>query len=421
MIQIQITPDCVMYRILLIRRNTIKRVYFWACASILWTYMSVSIIGVYKSWYIATACVLALTVLLFLNHFLNIGKVFSASGLLLLYFFYLFLTAFWAESPMTTIWFVSIESIFIFIFILFYLLSLNFSLTHLIDFFVELIPPATIIFIISHALDPEATRMGYNVLPFLPFLSLFVTWRLLGVFSVWNIILLTACLLMLVMGMSRTPLIGAAVAIILTGISVAKRWTARLKLAGIFIAVGLILSLAIVAFQPIRLYAAKTLTRVIYQDVVIDEQKIEAEEPDIIRLAVFGHALLLYKTNWLFGIGYMNFMPLFGEGYDYSFESPQGKEQVGMSLHNSFQTWALEGGVPCVVIVALLMWKYFSILKGRIRESKSEIETSCYKCFLIAMICLLVMGLFHQVQQMPILYILLGTVYALDEKRRNDN
>jgi O-antigen ligase len=383
--------------------------------------MSVSIIGAYKSWYITTACVLALTVFYLLNDLLNFGRLLKASCLVLLYFLYLLSTALWAEYYMTTIWFVSIESIFLLIFALFYLLSLNFSITRVIDFFINLIPAAVIIFIIDYTLDPEAIRIGYYVLPFLPFFSLFTISRLLESFSLKNIFLLTASLLMLLIGMSRTPLLAAAVGIILTGLAVTKRRTTRLKLVAILFAVGFILSLAIFAFQPIRLYAGKTLTRIIYQDVIIDEQTLEAEEPDIIRWAVFGHALTLFKTNWLFGIGYMNFMPLFGEEFNYSFESPQGKEIVGMSLHNSFQTWALEGGVPCLVIVILLMWKYFSILSRKIRQSKGDTETSCYKSFQIAMISLLFMGFFHQVQQMPILYILLGTVYAFGEKNGVEN
>jgi hypothetical protein len=380
--------------------------------------MSVNIIGAYKSWYITTACVAALTVLFLLSGILEFRGLFGASLIIAVYYLYLLLTAAWAEYPETTIWYALADTIFIVIFALFYLLSMNFSVTHMTDFFVHLIPPAFIIFIISYVIDPEAIRIGYYVLPFLPFLFLFCILQLMAFFSIRSIVYATTCLFMLVVGMSRTPLLAAGVGVILIFLTSIKQWTTRLKFVAAFISIGLLLTFTILAYQPFRLYAAKTLARITYQDVAVGEETIQSEEIDVVRWAIFADAISLFQTNWMFGIGYMNFMPWFGDEYSYRFEDVRDREVVGMSLHNSFQTWALEGGLPCLAIVTLLLWKYFGILRRRITQSESNIEKAYYKTYSIAMICSLIMGLFHQIHQTPVFYILLGSVYALGGKKR---
>jgi O-antigen ligase len=114
-------------------------------------------------------------------------------------------------------------------------------------------------------------------------------------------------------------------------------------------------------------------------------------------------------------------MPWFGDMYNFIDENPKGKETVGMNLHNTFQTWALEGGLPCLCIVAMLLWKYFRILRRRIIQSNNDLEKSYYKLFVIGMVCSLVVGLFHQIHQTPMLFILLGIVYALEDNNKNNN
>lgn len=399
-------------------RQALLATYYWSCASILWTYVSVTIIGYYRSWYFATAVAVVLVGLLLLGGMLERRGLLKAVGMISLYYFYLLLTALWAEYPETTIWWVTIELIFVVIFALFYLISKNYSVDRMIDFFIYLIPPVVVIFIITYLIDPEAIRLGGNTLNILPILLLFCMLRLTVSFSVRNIVLLAACLLMLLLGMSRTPLLVAGIGIILMTVIATNQWTVRLKFAMAFMAIGFVLTITILMYHPLGLYAAKTLSRITYQDLMVGEQFIEAEEPDIIRWAVLADAFSLLKDNWLLGIGYMNFMPWFGERYDLAFYTARDIEIVGMNLHNSFQTWALEGGVPCLVIVALLLWKYFRILQRRIRQSENELEKSYYKTYIVAMICLLVLGIFHQPHQMPIFFILFGIVYALDEKNR---
>ncbi len=396
-------------------------VYYWACASILWTYMLVTIINLYKSWYITTAVVLAFTVLLLMAGAFKTRGLIRSTSYILIYFIYLLATAMWAEYADITIWYVATESIYVIIFSLFYLLSLNLEPDRIIDFFVYLVPPAIITIILTYIIDPEASRLGNNVLVLLPFIFLFCVFRLFQFLFVRYIVLVTACLLMLVIGMSRTPLLIAGLGLFIMLVMIKKRWKTLCRISAVLLVIGAIVIITVLAVPQLRLYAANTITRTIYQDIVVGDQVVEAEIPDVVRWKIFFDAFSLYKSHWLFGMGYMNFMPWYGDRYNFRVENIRGKETVGMSLHNSFQTWALEGGLPCLGIVGLLLWKYFSILRKHIRQSKNDMEILYYKLFVIGMVCLLVAGMFHQIHQSPVFYMLLGIVYAFDNRYRDSN
>lgn len=402
------------------RRTSSLKLFYWACASILWTYMSVGLLNLYKSWYITTAGVLVLTFLLLLGGALETRGLVRSIGLIVLYFVYLLLTATWAAYPDSTIWYVSEETIFIAIFALFYLLSINFTPDQIVNFFIWLVPPAALVDLITYITDPQASRLGAYVLVLLPFVLLFCTFRLFQSFSVRSLGWVTVCLVMLVIGMSRAPLLIAGVGLLLMFVAIAKRRRTRVRIIAGFLIIGVAATSAILAIPALRMNAAKSVARITYQDVIVGDEVIAAEKPDVLRWAVYADALSLYETNWMFGMGYMNFMPWFGDRYSFSFENVRGKETVGMNLHNVYQTWALEGGLPCVAIVATLLWRYFSILRRRISQTKNDREKAYYKLFVVAMICLLVEGLFHQIHQTPVLFMFLGIVYALDNnsKRR---
>ena len=382
--------------------------------------MSVILINLYKSWYIVTAVVISFTTIFLLSGVFKTRGLIQSTIFIVTYYGYLLTTSIWAEFPKITIFYVFIESIFISIFILFYILSLNYTYEDIIRFFVYLVPPAVIIFIVSFIVDPNALRLGGNVLIILPFLSFFCVLLLIYSFSILNLIILVpSCLLMLMLGMSRAPILITGLGFFLMFLTITKRFKSRCKLITVFISSVLIITIAATTSQSVRLNIAKLIARTVYHDVAVDDQVVEAEKPDFVRWRIYDDARLLYKKNWLIGIGYMNFMPWFGNTYNYTSLNTRGKEIVGMNLHNIYQTWALEGGLPCLIIVILLLWNYFKILIKKIRLSEKDFEKSYYKLLLIMMICLLVEGLFHQINQAPVFFILMGIVYALKYKTIN--
>lgn len=401
---------------LLTKQISCLQVYYWMCASILWAYMSVTILNAYKSWYITTAAAIVCMVLLSSAGVLNTHGALRSTRIVLVYFFYLLLTAVWADYPETTLLYVAVESIFIAVFLLFFLLSLNASAARMTGFFTSLVPPAVVICFVLYRINPDVSRLGGYVLVVLPFALLFTSVQLLHELSLRNLIYFTASLLILMVGMSRTPLLIAGLGLLSIFIWIVKGWRAWCRLLAGFLTAGLIVGLAFLLLQTVRLNMVKATSRITGQDISIADQIVETEGPDVIRWTIYEDAGSLYRSNWVLGIGYMNFMPWFGEEYGFRTETAGGKETVGMSLHNVYQTWALEGGLPCLAIVFCLLWKYFHILFLKIRQSCDDRENSYYKLLVISMICLLVAGLFHQIHQTPVFFMLLGIVFALDHK-----
>jgi len=401
----------------MIPKTLLVNIFGWTCAAVLWVYMSVTLVGAYKNWYFAAGVAVILAAFLSLSGILRSRGMLKAVGLVLIYYGYLFATALWAEYPQVAVWSASTELIFVAVFALFYLLSLNGSQKRMADFFTLLSVPAALVFVASPMVDPEIIRLGGYAQNFVPFALLFCILELLESLSLRNVVLAMACMMMLALGMSRTPILIAALGGAMMLLSVRRQWRVRPRHAVAALLIVAFLAVAVGLHQPLRLYAGKTFSRLVYQDVAVGEQVIEAEAPDVIRWAVFAEALSLLETNWLWGIGYMNFMPSFGQRYEF-IDYAEDRETIGMNLHNTLQTWVLEGGGPCLVIMTVLLWRYFRILRLRIRRTGSRAERSYYRTYAIAMICLLVMGLFHQVHQFPLFYALLGAVYALGAQDR---
>jgi len=109
------------------KEKCILSVYYWACAFILWTYMSISLVKLYKSWYLSTALVIIFVSIFLLKQFIGCPGLLKSTILIMSYYLYLLLTSLWAQYPATTIWSVATEAIYIIIFALFYFISVKFT------------------------------------------------------------------------------------------------------------------------------------------------------------------------------------------------------------------------------------------------------------------------------------------------------
>jgi len=394
------------------KEKLLLSIYYWACAFILWTYMSISLLKLYKSWYVSTALVLIFVSMFLLKQFIGCRGLLKSTLLIAAYYLYLLITSLWAQYPATSIWHVATETIYILIFALFYFMSVKFAPASIVDFFANLLPPAAVVFVIDYAINPESSRHGGYVLVLLPFIFLFCTFRLIQNHSLKNVAYVTASLLMLILGVSRTPLLIAGVGLLLMFLTMFDT-RLRFKFILSFLVIGAIAISTVVIVPQLRINAAKTVSRIIYQDIAVDSRVVEAEKSDILRWLIYSEAISLYKDNSILGIGYMNVMPWVGDKYSIVSESSDGKEIVGMNLHNTYQTWLLEGGLPCVVLVLILLRRYFKTIRHMIKTSMNKYNKSYFKLLAISMICVLIEGLFHQIHQAPVFFIFIGLVYAL--------
>lgn len=375
-------------------------------------------IYLYKIWYIVAALVLLATLGLMLSRKLRIVGLLKGLGFILLYFGFLLLTSTWAVRPELTRSWVAIDSIQIVVFLLFYLLGLNNPPDRLLRFFRDVMLAALLVAVVLWWMHPKATRQGgrapHLLACLLPFCAVRfgnkINWKDLACFLVG--------LGVIIVSMSRTPLLGATVGMALLPFFITTTWLQFARTILLLAAVGIAVIGCLLLFDTTRGLAARTFARLSGQTVTVNQEIIiPGPLDDEARGAIEHSATRLFWENLPWGIGYMNYPAFFQFHYGKAFEKAGGI--AGFSLHNSYQTWGLETGLPGIAIVGLLLYRYFSILKRKIDHAREPDEKLLGKACLIAMISLLVMGLFFQIHQSPAFFLLLGLVYSFEGEKRS--
>jgi hypothetical protein len=324
----------------------------------------------------------------------------------LVYFAYLASTALWAADPATVLTWVAIDSIEIPVVALFYLWALNSSFRALCRSMVALLYVCVPIAVALHLMDPEATRFGYRAVMLGPMVVPFcwLVWRRER--SVLALGAIVAILAMLLISRTRTPLAATLIALLASAWGTSKNpW--EFVRGGVW-AAGMVtvLSAVLLVLPYTRPFLAETVSRLTGLDVELGDTMIEAEPFDQVRWDVFTSALELWWKHQPLGMGYMNFMVWFEDNFG-----------LEMPLHNSFQTWSLEGGVPCLAIVGWILWRYFRTLRlpAAAGDADGTLQATALRC---AMLGTLVIGLFHQPHQAPMMFGLLGMAYAFARRYR---
>jgi hypothetical protein len=361
---------------------------------------------VYKIWYVAAAAACALALLLAVATAIRVDGLAGALFPVLAYFSYLAVTSLWASYPEVTLTWVAIDSIELPVVALFYLWALNSPPRQLCWSMVALAYLCIPITVVLHVVDPEAERFGYRALGILPMLVPFcwMLWRRER--SVVAVLGIASILAMLLVSRSRTPLGAAVVGLLLCvwSTSTSRREFLRrglLASAGVTVLAGLLFALPIT-----RALMASTVSRLTYLDVDLGDTMIEAEAVDEVRWNVFFNGLALWWEHQPLGMGYMNFMAWFEVNFGNA-----------MPLHNSLQTWALEGGLPCLAIVGWMLLRYFRVLAQPLGETDCDARILA-SALRNAMVITLLTGLFHHPQQAPMLFALLGMGYAFARRYR---
>src|SRR5690606_6711377 len=85
------------------------------------------------------------------------------------------------------------------------------------------------------------------------------------------------------------------------------------------------------------------------------ERYLTHNDPLRVSIAEISRQLLWQSSGW--GIGYMNFYAWYGMVTGYHAEGRTGAAIEGVNLHNSYMTWALEGGLPVCIVVGIMLWR----------------------------------------------------------------
>jgi SAM-dependent methyltransferase len=367
---------------------------------VLWAYI-VSVY-VYRTWYVATGAAVAVVAILALAQALRTTGFLRAIAPVVAYFAVLFASAWWAMYPEDTVDWVAIDSIGIAVFALSFLAGRNAGPGAISRALMTLAIPSVAITVVMYAIDPTAPRTAQYAVALLPFVAPFAYLRALTMRPRWPAILTLAVLFaILVFGRSRTHLGAAAILTLLTAIVFRKSTRAAIRetLIGggiVVIAIGALTLLPVTRKPVVMMFVRVTHIGVAWGDIVIPAEAVNQERVDLAAVARW-----LLPDAMPLGIGYGNFIRRF-----------HGVTGYFLSLHNIYTIWLLEGGLLCVAVVLVLVWRHVRALRRYVRSAPTPDQRAYGQACAIASLGIPIIGMFHQVHQTPAFWMLLGLAAA---------
>ena len=384
-----------------VRALPAEKIQLWATEAI-FVFFFLSI-WKWKLWYVGTAGAIVVTALLAAIPALKLRRLALDVAPLVVYFVYLYIAAGWSEYAAEARWWAAADSIGIFVFAMFWVAARNNVPGDITQSFVRVMLLGIVALVVTYEPSPYATRFGGYTIPFIPSALPFI-WAVLvsRVKRAPAALALLAGLTILLISRSRSPLFTAVIILGLTMLLIGRSVTQRLKL-GLALAISTVVVLALLmAYQPTRFFLFTFYSRITQKDVLTSDIYIAAEPEDPTRR----NLKELVRDNVVqvqpFGAGYMTTQRYYERLYWQPF-----------ALHSIYETWAFEGGLFCVVIVAVILLRHIRGLAFARRFAMTRNEVVLARAIELATLAALLMGLFHQMHHGPILYALLGLALGL--------
>jgi hypothetical protein len=157
-----------------------------------------------------------------------------------------------------------------------------------------------------------------------------------------------------------------------------------------------------------------SVARFLPESVSIDVggETVAGEGEDLTRTYQIDRSRDLLAVYWIRGMGYMNFMLWTGRDLGYGPMTRFDREEAGISLHNSFMTWTLEGGL----LVSCVMLAMFYRTGTRIRRLVRNPEFRAIGLLCIAWVAsIALLGWYHQIHYGDQLWGTIGLIYGLSD------
>lgn len=331
---------------------------------------------------------------------------------IIIYFLFLLIGSLWALYPTQTIYYITTDLIFVFysfIFVQFYRLQ-GIDGVHVICRNIVILSLLGTIGQLIFFRD--LTRIGAGT-PFLAVVIPFIV-KDSSLSKKHSFFLITLAVCILLISMSRIVIIVALINYLLVIFLSENSFRQKVgKILKMFLVLGFITSI-ILAVPFTRIFLFKTIIRFTGINLITGNDFLVVEDPDVLRISLILEATKLYPSYWFQGMGYMNFMQWFGENFNITYESFDSKKEiVGSNLHNSYQTWALEGGIFCLLIVLIIFLKFYKICY----EAYMKNTNKHFSILLISSLSsLLLFAFFHQLHQALVFYMILTFGFSLQIK-----
>jgi hypothetical protein len=366
---------------------------------VLWAYICSNFL--FKTWYIATAIAVLALVVLIIRRRVRIDGLVPAVAPVLLYFAWLLASALWARYPEYVLHWVAIDAIQILVFVLFYIAGRNTRTDTIGIALISILIPSVIVATIMAALDdglePTVVRLAPYGLTLLPMLMPFLVLREGASAKPWLMrFAMAVAFALLIVGRSRAYLIVAMVLLVLSTFVYANS-RALLR----YVAISTVTVATLLVAVPTRPAVVALVVRFIHADASWGGVTVPEQLTDGTRLTLASTAQTLLPRAIPIGIGYMNML-----GYAHD---TKGRS---LPLHSAYVSFFLEGGLPCVAIVLFLAWRFARSVRMAMRGPHREYA----QALAIAGAGVLLAGIYHQVHQSPVLFLLLALAAALDGK-----
>ncbi len=282
---------------------------------------------------------------------------------ILSYYLAFYIVSFWELFPGTTIEHGKFELLNLFNAMTAYLIGRNYRPEQLFARYHQLGVLIIFVTVMQLIFDPQVSRYGYGLqlMLCLP-VALMINRYLIVVFGI----------AVLLASVHKTPIGGAIIGLLVTlffmwkkpvqhielSASYLKRGKVRHKtapLASVYILLALLISGGAVLFFSEQVVS--TISRFIPgESLNVLGFTIRSAGVDYNREYVNDATLILFSEYFLKGIGYMNFYAWTGLDAGIFYTTNLDRDIFGVNLHNSYATWALEGGVLVLVTVILLFY-----------------------------------------------------------------
>jgi hypothetical protein len=383
---------------------TLERLQLAACQLIIVTYFVA--IWKYKTWYFGTAAAVTLTSFAAVIGAVRVRGLLRDIWPLFLYFAYLIAASTQAEYAAEARYWSIADSIGFAVACVFWVAARNNDPAAIRAGFIYVSIIAAPVAILAYRSFPEMTRIGGYALPFYPIAIPFLWAEIIGGKRRRTALLaLTIVLAILFVSRSRTPLGAGLVVLGFSFLFIGRSFVQRLKLG---LALAMIMSslfVALMSFSVTRIAVLTFVARITHEDIVMGGIYIPGEPHDPTR----------ERLDALVAAGVRDVQPL-GYGYNttgFLFERSYG---YFTPLHNIYQIWVFEGGVPCALIMLIVLIRHVAALRrARSRAPDHEHEILA-RCLMFSTLGVLLFGLFHQMHQGPLFYAVLGMALGLRQR-----
>lgn len=137
----------------------------------------------------------------------------------------------------------------------------------------------------------------------------------------------------------------------------------------------------------------------------------ESEDGSRAAIAVYSVSLLI--EHFPRGIGLGGFSFLSRDVIPYETTTARGDTVIGANLHNTFMTWALEGGAPVLIIVAILFWQLFMVIYRFWKRHATRMLSATLLVWLASGV---LFGMFHQWHNSGTFWVLFGFAFGCSKR-----